>query len=67
MVILLLKELAKELGREDQFEHPDVLFFGKEGQKSKKDPYSFDGKGQIAGMYFLRGCNICRHNAKKTL
>lgn len=65
---IALKELAKELGREDQFEHPDVaVFFGKEGQKVK-DPY-FDGKGpDRAGCTFCGGCMTgCRHNAKNTL
>lgn len=51
---IALKELAKELGCEDQFEHLDVaVFFGKEGQKVK-DPY-FDGKGpDRSGSFFLR-------------
>ena len=65
---IALKELAKELGREDQFEHPDVaVFFGKEGQ-NVKDPY-FDGKGpDRAGCTFCGGCMTgCRHNAKNTL
>jgi cholesterol oxidase len=33
---LALKELAKEIGKEDQFEHPDVaVFFWKTRRKSK--------------------------------
>ena len=65
---IALKELAKEIGREDQFEHPDVaVYFGKEGVKVK-DPY-FDGKGpDRAGCTFCGGCMTgCRHNAKNTL
>ena len=65
---LALKELAKEIGKEDQFENPDVaVFFGKEGVKVK-DPY-FDGKGpERAGCNFCGGCMTgCRYNAKNTL
>ena len=65
---IALKELAKEIGREDQFENPDVaVYFGKEGVKVK-DPY-FDGKGpDRAGCTFCGGCMTgCRHNAKNTL
>ena len=65
---LALKELAKEIGREDQFEHPEVaVFFGKVGEKVK-DPY-FDGKGpERAGCNFCGGCMTgCRFNAKNTL
>lgn len=65
---LALKELAKEIEKEDQFEHPDVaVFFGKEGV-NVKDPY-FEGKGpERAGCNFCGGCMTgCRHNAKNTL
>lgn len=65
---IALQTLAKELGREDQFEHPDVaVFFGKEGQEVK-DPY-FEGKGpDRSGCTFCGGCMTgCRHNAKNTL
>jgi cholesterol oxidase len=65
---IALKDLAKELGREDQFEHPEVaIFFGKEGQ-NVKDPY-FEGKGpDRAGCTFCGACMTgCRHNAKNTL
>ena len=65
---IALKKLAKELGREDQFENPEVaVFFGKEGEEVK-DPY-FEGKGPArSGCTFCGGCMTgCRHNAKNTL
>lgn len=65
---IALKELAKDIGREDQFEHPDVaVFFGKAGEKVK-DPY-FEGKGpERAGCNFCGGCMTgCRYDAKNTL
>ncbi|SHG40875.1 cholesterol oxidase [Flavobacterium segetis] len=65
---LALKELAKNIGKEDQFENPEVaVFFGKAGVKVK-DPY-FEGKGpDRAGCNFCGGCMTgCRFNAKNTL
>ncbi|MBG6111006.1 cholesterol oxidase [Flavobacterium sp. CG_9.10] len=65
---IALKKLAKDIGREDQFEHPDVaVFFGKAGEKVK-DPY-FEGKGpERAGCNFCGGCMTgCRYDAKNTL
>ena len=65
---LALKEMAKEMGRKDYFEAPDVaVYFGKEGE-SVKDPY-FEGKGpDRTGCIFCGGCMTgCRHNAKNTL
>jgi len=65
---IALQTLAKELGRENQFEHPDVaVFFGQQG-KVVKDPY-FDGQGpDRAGCIFCGACMTgCRHNAKNTL
>jgi cholesterol oxidase len=65
---IALKTLAKELGREDHFQHPEVaVFFGEEG-KQVKDPY-FGGKGpDRSGCVFCGGCMTgCRHNAKNTL
>ena len=62
---LALKELAKNIGKEDQFENPEVaVFFGKVGVKVK-DPY-FEGKGpDRAGCNFCGGCMTgCRFNAK---
>jgi cholesterol oxidase len=65
---IALKQLAKDLGRPDQFEHPQVsVYFGNKGQ-TVKDPY-FDGKGpDRTGCEFCGGCMTgCRHNAKNTL
>lgn len=63
-----LKALAKEIGREDKFEHPNVAVFFGEPDISVKDPY-FEGKGpERAGCNFCGGCMTgCRHNAKNTL
>ncbi|PKL82355.1 MAG: GMC family oxidoreductase [Ignavibacteriae bacterium HGW-Ignavibacteriae-3] len=63
-----LKILAKEIGKEDQFELTDVaVFFGEEG-KNVSDPY-FNGEGpERTGCTFCGGCMVgCRHNAKNTL
>jgi len=63
-----LKQLAKELNIEDQFEHPQVsIYFGNE-KETVKDPY-FNGKGpDRTGCEFCGGCMTgCRHNAKNTL
>lgn len=65
---IALKQLSKDLGREDQFEHPQVsVYFGNE-KETVKDPY-FDGKGpNRTGCEFCGGCMTgCRHNAKNTL
>ena len=65
---LALKQMAKEMGRKDYFEAPDVaVYFGKEGE-TLKDPY-FEGKGpDRTGCIFCGGCMTgCRHNAKNTL
>ena len=63
-----LKNLARELGKEEQFEHPEVaVYFGKVGE-TVKDPY-FNGKGpERTGCNFCGGCMTgCRYNAKNTL
>ena len=63
-----LQELAKEMGRESDFEHTNVaVYFGKEGEKVK-DPY-FKGDGpNRTGCIYCGGCMTgCRHNAKNTL
>ena len=65
---IALKELAKEIGKENQFENPEVaVFFGKAGVKVK-DPY-FEGKGpERSGCNFCGGCMTgCRYDAKNTL
>jgi cholesterol oxidase len=65
---LALKDLAKSINRESEFEEPDVaVYFGEEGKKVK-DPY-FNGEGpDRTGCNFCGGCMTgCRHNAKNTL
>ncbi len=65
---IALKQLSKELGRKDQFEHPNVsVYFGDEGVKVK-DPY-YKGKGpDRTGCTFCGGCMTgCRYDAKNTL
>ena len=63
-----LREMAKEMGIEDQFEATDAaVYFGKEGE-TVDDPY-FGGEGPTrTGCNFCGGCMTgCRHNAKNTL
>lgn len=63
-----LQQLAKDLGKEDQFEHTNVsVFFGEEN-KTVKDPY-FNGEGpDRAGCNFCGACMTgCRNNSKNTL
>lgn len=65
---LALKKLSKDLGRANQFEHPNVaVYFGNENE-TVEDPY-FNGKGpNRTGCQFCGGCMTgCRHNAKNTL
>ncbi|MCP5061486.1 MAG: GMC family oxidoreductase [Ignavibacteriae bacterium] len=65
---LILKKLAKEISREDQFEHTNVAVFFGEADVTISDPY-FEGEGpDRAGCNFCGGCMTgCRHNAKNTL
>ncbi|PCI94501.1 MAG: GMC oxidoreductase [Flavobacteriales bacterium] len=63
-----LKQLAKEMGKEDQFEHTNVsVYFGKENV-TVKDPY-FNGEGpDRTGCIYCGGCMTgCRNNSKNTL
>jgi cholesterol oxidase len=65
---IALQQLAKEIGREEQFETTDVgVFFG-EPEVTVADPY-FNGRGpDRAGCNFCGGCMIgCPHNAKNSL
>jgi len=65
---LALKELAKQLGKEDQFSPTTVgIFFGEPNQEVA-DPY-FNGEGPSRkGCLLCGGCMLgCRHNAKNTL
>jgi cholesterol oxidase len=64
----VLKEIAREMGREDQFHTTDVaVYFGQPGQ-TVKDPY-FGGAGpDRSGCTFCGACMTgCRHGAKNTL
>lgn len=63
-----VRQLAKEIGREEHF-HPSkvAVYFGEPG-KTVPDPY-FEGKGpDRAGCIHCGACMTgCRHNAKNTL
>jgi len=64
----VLKEIAKDLGREDHFEQPYVsVFFGQSG-KEVPDPY-FNGEGPTrTGCTYCGACMTgCRVGAKNTL
>ena len=65
---LVLKELAKKIGRENSFEQPDVAVYFGTGNVTVKDPF-FNGKGpDRSGCTFCGGCMTgCRENAKNTL
>ncbi len=63
----LLKEVAKDLGREDQFSNVTVgVYFG--DTKEPVDPY-FNGEGPLrTGCTACAACMVgCRHGAKNTL
>ncbi|MCO5247868.1 MAG: GMC oxidoreductase [Chitinophagales bacterium] len=63
-----IKELAKQMGKEDQFSPTNVaVYFGKPGV-TVDDPY-FDGKGPTrTGCIHCGACMLgCRYNAKNTL
>ena len=63
-----LKELAKDLGKEDQFHPTNVsVYFGQPGE-TVPDPY-FDGKGpDRTGCIYCGGCMVgCRYDSKNTL
>jgi cholesterol oxidase len=64
---LKLKELARDMGREDTFDSVHVgVYFG--DTKNAKDPY-FKGLGPLRkGCIECAGCMVgCRHDAKNTL
>jgi cholesterol oxidase len=64
----VLKEVGRDLGREDQHHPTEVaVYFGEPG-KTVPDPY-FGGEGPArAGCILCGGCMLgCRHNAKNTL
>ena len=63
-----IQQLAKDIDREEHFEHSKVaVYFGEPG-KTVEDPY-FDGKGPTrTGCTHCGQCMTgCRHNAKNTL
>lgn len=63
-----LEQLAKEMGKENEFEHTNVgVYFGRENE-TVKDPY-FNGQGpDRSGCVFCGGCMTgCRHNSKNSL
>ena len=65
---LALKEIAKDMNREEDFHSTNVaVYFGEPG-KTVSDPY-FSGKGpNRTGCIFCGSCMVgCRHNAKNTL
>ncbi len=65
---LVVKEVARRMGKEDHFEATDVaVYFGVPG-KEVEDPY-FDGKGPSrTGCTHCGACMTgCRYNAKNTL
>lgn len=64
----VFREVARDIGREDQFHPTDVaVYFGKAG-KTVPDPY-FGGEGpDRTGCIKCGACMTgCRHNAKNTL
>ena len=63
-----LKELAKQMGREREFDATNVAVYFGTPNKKVKDPY-FNGKGpDRSGCNFCGACMTgCRHNAKNTL
>ncbi len=65
---LALQKLAKQLGKEKQFEPTKVSVFFGEAEKTVPDPY-FNGKGpERTGCTFCGACMTgCRHNAKNSL
>jgi cholesterol oxidase len=63
----ILKEIAKDLGREKEFSNVDVgVYFG--DTEKEVDPY-FNGEGPLrSGCVACAGCMVgCRYNAKNTL
>jgi cholesterol oxidase len=65
---LALRQLAREIGKEEHFEATNVaVYFGEPG-KTVPDPY-FGGTGPTrTGCIFCGGCMTgCRHDAKNTL
>ncbi|PKL89609.1 MAG: GMC family oxidoreductase [Ignavibacteriae bacterium HGW-Ignavibacteriae-2] len=64
----VLKEVAKQIGKEDHYELTDVAIYFGEPNITMPDPY-FGGEGpERSGCNFCGGCMVgCRYNAKNTL
>ena len=65
---LAIKQLAKDIGKEDHFEAAKVAVYFGEAGKTVKDPY-FNGKGpDRTGCVHCGACMTgCRYNSKNTL
>lgn len=65
---LVLQQMARSLGKENDFGPTNVAVYFGEPEKTVPDPF-FDGKGpERAGCNFCGGCMLgCRFNAKNTL
>ncbi|MCB9226029.1 MAG: GMC family oxidoreductase [Chitinophagales bacterium] len=65
---MVVKEVAKRLGKEDKFEPTNVAVYFGEAGKEVPDPY-FNGKGPTrTGCTHCGACMTgCRYNAKNTL
>jgi cholesterol oxidase len=65
---LAIKQLAKNIGKEDNFEATKVAVYFGEAGKTVEDPY-FNGKGPTrTGCTYCGACMTgCRFNAKNTL
>jgi len=63
-----LKDLAKQIGKENQFERAEVAVFFGDSETKVPDPF-FNGKGpQRSGCTFCGGCMTgCRYDGKNTL
>lgn len=63
-----LRQVAKDLGKEKEFQPTDVAVYFGEPDKTVSDPY-FNGEGpDRSGCRFCGACMIgCRYNAKNTL
>ena len=64
----VLREVAQEIGRADEFHATEVAVYFGEAGKTAPDPF-FGGKGPArTGCIYCGGCMTgCRHNAKNTL
>jgi cholesterol oxidase len=65
---LALREVARQIGKEDAFEPTNVAVYFGESEVTVADPY-FKGKGAArTGCRFCGGCMLgCRYDAKNTL